>query len=88
MFSYSCENVTRVEFESNKASVRQGFPDSVLRINYFLGAFCYTGSFGWEDSTLMLHQSEKFEVLGGAAILNSSCREGVVLAGGSCSGAV
>lgn len=41
MSSYSCENATGVEFESNKASVRQGFPDSVLRINYFLGALLF-----------------------------------------------
>lgn len=73
MFPYCCKNVTGVDFESNKASAREGFLDSILRINYFLGTLYYAGSCEWEDSLLrlVLHQPEKLEVLEGAAILNT-----------------
>lgn len=73
MFPYCCGNVTGVDFESNKVSAREGFLDSILRINYFLGMLYYAGSCEWEDSLLrlVLHQPEKLEVLEGAAIVNT-----------------
>lgn len=87
MFPYCCGNVTGVDFESNKASAREGFLDSVLRIDHFLGALYYVRSCEWEESLLqlVLHHSQKLEVLEGcSSFKHSSCREDVVLAGGSC----
>lgn len=71
MFSYCCENVTGIDLECNKASAREGFLDSVQRLNYFLGVL-YVGSCGWEDRLLLLvlQKPEKLEVLEGAADLN------------------
>lgn len=73
MFPYCCENVTGVDFECNKASAREGFLDSVRKINYFLGAFYYAGSCRWGESLLwlVLHQPEKLEVLKGTAFFNT-----------------
>lgn len=72
MLPSCCENVSGVDFESNKVSAREGFLGFVLRVNYFSGALYYAGSCRWEDSLLwdMLHQSEKLEVPEGAGILN------------------
>ena len=53
MFPCCYENVAGVDFESDKASAREGFLDSVLRLNYFLGALCYAGSCGWVHLTAL-----------------------------------